>query len=117
MPAAAALFFIMGLCMAETFSVPITAMLLVNLFIIALVLAIAAPPVPGGFAACITILITQLGISEAAIPLVIAMSMILDFLCTATNLFCLQAELIELAGGLDMLDTEILRTNPMNTSC
>lgn len=116
MPAAAALFFIMGLCMAETFSVPITAMLLVNLFIMALVLAIAAPPVPGGFAACITILITQLGISEAAIPIVIAMSMILDFPCTATNLFCLQAELIELAGSLDMLDTEKLRTNPMNTS-
>lgn len=115
MPAAAALFFIMGLCMAETFSVPITAMLLVNLFIIALVLAIAAPPVPGGFAACVTILITQAGIPEAAIPIVIAMSMILDFFCTATNLFCLQAELIELAGSLDMLDTELLRTNPINT--
>lgn len=108
MPAAAVTFFSMGICMAESFRVPITAILLVNLFIIALVLAIAAPPVPGGFAACITILITQLGIPEAAIPIVIALSMFLDFFCTATNLFCLQAELTELAGGLDMLDTEIL---------
>lgn len=112
MPAAAVVFFDMGICMAETFRVPITAAMLVNLFIISLVLAIAAPPVPGGFAACITILITQLGIPEAAIPIVIAMSVILDFPCTATNLFCLQAELTELAGNLDMLDMGILRKTP-----
>lgn len=111
MPAASVLFFSMGICMMETFQVPITTMLLVNLFIIALVLAIAAPPVPGGFAVCVTILVTQLGIPEAAIPIVIAISMILDFPCTATNLFCLQAELTDLAGGLDMLDTEILRND------
>lgn len=86
--------------------------MLVNLFIIALILAIAAPPVPGGFAACNTILITQLGIPEAAIPIVIAMSVILDFPCTATNLFCLQAELTELAGNLDMLDMDVLRKAP-----
>lgn len=112
MPAAAVVFFGMGLCMAESFRVPITATMLVNLFIIALILAIAAPPVPGGFAACITILITQLGIPEAAIPIVIAMSVILDFPCTATNLFCLQAELTELAGNLDMLDMDVLRKAP-----
>ena len=111
MPAASVLFFSMGICMMETFQVPITTMLLVNLFIIALVLAIAAPPVPGGFAVCVTILVTQLGIPEAAIPIVIAISMILDFPCTATNLFCLQAELTDLAGGLDMLDTEMLRND------
>lgn len=111
MPAAAVLFFSMGICMVETFQVPITTMLLVNLFIIALVLAIAAPPVPGGFAVCVTILITQIGIPEAAIPIVIAISMILDFPCTATNLFCLQAELTDLAGGLDMLDIEMLRND------
>lgn len=108
MPAAAVVFFSMGICMAETFRVPITAIMLVNLFIISLVLAIAAPPVPGGFAVCITILITQLGIPETAIPIVIALSVILDFPCTATNLFCLQAELTELAGDLAMLDTEKL---------
>ncbi len=112
MPAAAVVFFSMGICMAETFHVSITAIMLVNLFIISLVLAIAAPPVPGGFAVCITILITQLGIPETAIPIVIAVSVILDFPCTATNLFCLQAELTELAGNLDMLDMGILRKTP-----
>lgn len=61
------------------------------------------------------ILITQLGIPEEAIPIAIAVQMVLDFLATAVNIFCLQSELTELAGGLDMLDTKILRTNPMNT--
>lgn len=112
MPGAAVGFFCVGICMAETFQVQITLTRLATLFIIALVLAIAAPPVPGGALTCCIILITQLGIPEAAIPIAIAINMVLDFLATAVNLFCLQAELTELAGGLDMLDTKILRNGP-----
>ncbi|MDE7194734.1 MAG: dicarboxylate/amino acid:cation symporter [Oscillospiraceae bacterium] len=113
MPGALAMFFCVGICMAETFQVQITLARLVTLFIIVLVLSIAAPPVPGGPLTCCMILITQLGIPDEAIPIAIAIVMILDFPSTAVNMFCLQTELTELAGGLDMLDTEILR----NDSC
>lgn len=111
MPGEAIMFFCIGICMAETFQVEITITRLVTLFIIALVLGIAAPPVPGGGLTCCMILITQLGIPEEAIPIAIAIQMVMDFPVTAVNIFCLQSELTELAGGLDMLDTEILRTN------
>lgn len=112
MPGAAIQFFCVGICMAESFDVMITPIWLVTLFIIALVLSIAAPPVPGGALTCYTILIMQLGIPGEAIPIAIALNVILEFIATAVNLFCLQTELTELAGGLDVLDTEILRNDP-----
>ena len=37
------------------------------------------------------------------------LNVILEFFGTAVNLFCLQAELVELAGSLDRLDVEMLR--------
>ena len=39
----------------------------------------------------------------------VAINVILDFFATAVDLFCLEAELIELAGYLEMLDVEKIR--------
>ena len=44
-----------------------------------------------------------------AVAATIALNVILEFITTAVNLFCLQAELVELAAGLDMLDVRKLR--------
>lgn len=112
MPGAAVQFFCVGICIAEALGVTVTPIWLATLFIIALVLSIAAPPVPGGALTCYTILTMQLGIPGEAISVAIALNVILEFIATAVNLFCLQTELTELAGGLDMLDKEILRNNP-----
>jgi len=46
-----------------------------------------------------------------AIAVTIALNVILEFATTAVNLFCLQAELVELAAGLKMLDMDRLREN------
>lgn len=51
----------------------------------------------------------QLKISMEAVAVTIALNVILEFITTAVNLFCLQAELVELAAGLDMLDVKKLR--------
>ncbi len=111
MPGMEVLFFIMGLCMAEIFDVAVTPMWLVTLFVIAFVLAVAAPPVPGGALVCYTILMTQLGIPDDAVSIAIALNVILDFITTAANIFCLQLELTDLSGSLDMLDTEKLQSD------
>lgn len=111
MPGMAALFFTMGLCMAEVFDVAVTPIWLVTLFVIAFVLAVAAPPVPGGALVCYTILMTQLGIPDDAVSIAIALNVILDFITTAANIFCLQLELTDLSGSLDMLDTEKLQSD------
>ncbi|MBP3684995.1 MAG: cation:dicarboxylase symporter family transporter [Oscillospiraceae bacterium] len=82
---------------------------LVSALLITVVLAVAAPPVPGGGLTCYTMLFLQLNIPSEAVAITLALNVILEFFGTAVNLFCLQAELMELAGSLDRLDVEMLR--------
>jgi hypothetical protein len=54
-------------------------------------------------------LFVQLNIPSEAIPLIIALNVITEFFGTAVNLLCLQTDLVELAGDLNMLDYDKLR--------
>lgn len=109
MPGAIVLFVAAAFGMAETYGVAITPIWMFTVFIISVILAIAAPPVPGAALTCYTILFMQLGIPTEAIAVVIALNVILEFVATAVNLFCLQTELVELSGSLQTLKTEVLR--------
>ena len=51
----------------------------------------------------------QLNIPAEAVAVVIALNVILEFVATATNLFCLQTEMILLSGKLNKLDLKTLR--------
>lgn len=82
---------------------------MLTVFIISVILAIAAPPVPGATLTCYTILFMQLGIPAEAIAVVIALNVILEFAATAVDVFCLQTELVELSGSLEVLDRDCLR--------
>lgn len=110
MPGASVIFLSAGLCMAEVYGVPISPTWLISALLITVVLAVAAPPVPGGALTCYTMLFLQLDIPSEAVAITIALNVILEFFGTAVDLFCLQAELVELAGSLDRLDVETLRS-------
>ncbi len=110
MPGAIILFVAAAFGMAETYSIAITPIWMLTVFIISVILAIAAPPVPGAALTCYTILFMQLGIPAEAIAVVIALNVILEFVATAVNLFCLQTELVELSGSLHTLKTDVLRS-------
>ncbi len=109
MPGVSVMFLAVGFCMAEIYGVTVSPVWLATAFLISIVLAVAAPPIPGGALTCYTILFVQLKIPMDAIAVTIALNVILEFATTAVNLFCLQAELVELAAGLDMLDAGKLR--------
>lgn len=109
MPGAIALFLAAGLCMGELYQVEMSPGWLASALLIAVVLAVAAPPVPGGALTCYTMLFTQLNVPNQAITIAITLNIIMDFVATAVNVLCLQAELVELAGGMDMLDVDALR--------
>lgn len=109
MPGVSVMFLAVGFCMAEIYGVTVSPVWLATAFLIAIVLAVAAPPIPGGALTCYTILFVQLKIPMEAIAVTIALNVILEFAATAVNLFCLQTELVELAADLDMLDAERLR--------
>ena len=108
MPGAAVLFITAGLCMAEVYGTAISPTWIITMLIISVILAVAAPPVPGGALTCYTILFMQLNIPTEALAITIALNVIFEFFATAVNLLCLQTELVELAGELDMLDVEKL---------
>ena len=55
-----------------------------------------------------TVLFLRLGIPAPGSALAISIDLIMDFLLTACNLFCLQSELTLLSGDMDMLDTRTL---------
>ena len=109
MPGAAVLHLVAGLCMAETYGVAITPAWLLTALFISVMLAIAAPPVPGSALTCFTLLFTQLGIPMEAVAIMTALNVILEFLATALNLFGLQMALTDLGGSLEMLDMDTLR--------
>ena len=109
MPGAAVQLLVSGLCMAEIYDVPITPAWLLTALFICVMLAIAAPPVPGAPLTCYTLLFTQLGVPMEAVAVMTALNVILEFLSTAANLICLQMALTDLGGSLEMLDVETLR--------
>ncbi len=109
MPGTCVINIVVGLCMAEVYQVMASPAWLASLFIISVILAIAAPPVPGGALTCYTILFVQLNIPMEALAVTIALNIILEFVATAVNLLCLQLELVELSGSLGMLDMQTLK--------
>jgi len=97
------------LCMAENYGIAITPSWLVTMIIVAGLLSMAAPPIPGGALTCYTVMFTQLGIPIEAVALAVAINSLIDFIMTANNLTCLQIEAVMVSGKLGMLDKECLR--------
>lgn len=108
-PGAAVGFFVLALGLAEFYGVAMPLPWIVTGVLVSGLLAIAAPPVPGGSLTCYTVLLMQLGIPEEAIGLAVAGNMILDFFMTACGISCLQSELVLSSNRLGMLDAGTLR--------
>lgn len=102
-------FFVLALGLAEFYRVAMPLSWVVTGVLVSGLLAIAAPPVPGGSLTCYTVLLTQLGIPEDAIGLAVAGNVILDFFMTSCGISCLQSELILASNRLGMLRVETLR--------
>lgn len=108
-PTSAIIFLIMSLCMAENYQVPITPVWIITAVIVSGLLSIALPPIPGGAMTCYAVLFAQLGIPAPAVAVAIAVDSILDFIGTACNISCIEAEVSLAADKLGMLDRDVLR--------
>ena len=102
-------FFVLALGLAEFYGVAMPLSWVVTGVLVSGLLAIAAPPVPGGSLTCYTVLLTQLGIPADAIGLAVAGNVILDFFMTSCGISCLQSELVLASGRLGLLDVERLK--------
>ena len=94
MPGVAIQFFIVSLCIGQSFGTEITIIWIITSIITSTILAIATP---------------QLGIPSAGIALVISIELLMDAFLTACNLAFLQTELVLSAKKLNLLDEAKLR--------
>ena len=107
-PAHALGFAAMGLFMLQLSGMDATLAAIIALFILSILLAVAAPPVSGGILACFTILFVQLGIPAEQIALAIALSTIYDYLATAGNMVGNVMLLGIMAKDEELIDEKVL---------
>lgn len=110
-PATAIYFIIICIYTAEVYGVECSLVWFVLAVFSAVVLAVAAPPIPGGTLTCYTIMFVQLGLPEEALVVALALDVLCDFVATGMNMFCLQMELVIQAKNLGMLNKKILGKN------
>lgn len=109
MPGVTVAFVSICLCMAENFGVAVTPAWLLTMIVVTGLLSLAMPPIPGGALTCYAVMFSQLGIPDEALALAVAINSMIDFIATASNLTCLQTEVVIAADKLGMLDEECLR--------
>ena len=108
MPHAVNLFILVPLFAAQTYGVELTMGSLVLCVINAVILSVAAPPIPGGAISCYTLMFLQLGIPLEAISLAAAANVVLDFTATAGQLHDLLVQLTHGAKRMGLLDESVL---------
>lgn len=96
-------------CMCELYGQTITWTSVLMTVIMSYFLSIAIPPLPGAGVACHILMFKQLGIPIEAITIIIAFDFISDRINTSSNLLVLQAELVNVASKLGLLDKQKLR--------
>ena len=107
--AAAVEFSLVTLGLAPIFGISVTLPDLVMLVIMAGLLSMAVPPVPGGSIMCLTLMCAQLGLPEEGVTLCILVNMIADYFLTASHGWTQLDMATVIAGKLKLLDVEQLR--------
>lgn len=110
MPQVANSLIIVSMFAAHLYGVELTIGGLILCVVNAVVLAVAAPPIPGGAITCYSLMFMQLGIPLEALSLAIAADVVLDFVGTAGSLHALLVQLTHGAKRLNMLDEKILKS-------
>lgn len=87
---------------------PISVAEVIKICFISIIVAIAAPPIPGSACAVMPIIFTSCGIPNEVYPLAIIMATFIGYLLPAINGYCLQLELLIAAKKLGFVDMEKL---------
>ncbi len=81
----------------------------IKLVVVSVILAIAAPPIPGSAFAVLPILFTACGIPQEVYPLAVVLGTILGYVLPALNGMLLQMQILITAWKMDLLDKDALR--------
>ena len=95
--------------LADLAGLPVSVFQLIIIMIMAIIVGIAAPPIPGSALTVIPIMLSICNIPLDYYPVAIILGTILGYFLPLLNGFCLQLEMLIIADKLDMLDREVLR--------
>ena len=95
----------------KIFDIDISLMTLIVSAIITTMLAITAPPVPGGVMASCAILFAHFGIPNEALAIAMTLNVFTDFVDTATNVSLIPSIIAVSADKLGMVDRNVLLGN------
>lgn len=96
---------------AYSSGIPITPLWLITAIIFALIMLVAAPPIPGVNLLSYVVIIEQLGIGREYVIAAMIFDIIFDLFAAATNQMMLQMDLMIQADGYGMLDRKKLWKN------
>lgn len=106
MPCGAMFFGLVTWSLANLSGTPIGISEVIKICLVAIIVAIAAPPIPGSACAVMPIVFSACGMSNDVLPLAIIMATFLGYLLPAINGYCLQLELLISAKKLNLVDTK-----------
>lgn len=107
-PATSSYFLVICFYMAKSYEMSVSAAWILMAVLVAVILAIASPPIPGGTLACYTVMFAQLGIPTEGLVVAMAVDVLFDFIATAVNMVLIEAELVQQGRNLNMLDSALL---------
>lgn len=108
MPATVGELCVLSYAMAEMYDIKVSFAWIILAVLTAVLLAIAAPPLPGAATMIYVILFAQLGIPKEAVLLAATLDIIIDYIDTGFNVLLLLVETIDGAGRVGKLDEEKL---------
>jgi len=97
---------LVGWSMAEFTGTPVDAVGLIKLAVVSVVVAIAAPPIPGSAFAVMPIILSTCSIPMTSYSIAIILGTILGYFCPVLNGYCLQLETFVTAYKLGKIDPE-----------
>lgn len=89
--------------MADLSGVPIDITFVIKLAIMAVVVAIAAPPIPGSAFAVMPIMMAGCGVPDTYYSVAIVLGTLLGYFLPALNGYCMQLEILRTAHKLDLV--------------
>lgn len=108
-PATAIRMIVLSFFMAVANDVPVSLSWFVMVAIMAFILSVAIPAIPGGAFLFYPMLFTQLGLPAGAITAMLATDVFFDAPCTAFCMLFAELGLVQQAAKVDQLDEKVLR--------
>ena len=110
MPCGAIFIGLLAASLAAVSGVTLTLATMIKLVFVSIILAIAAPPIPGSALAIMPIVFASCGIPDSVFPIAVVIGTILGYILPAFNGFLLQLQLLLVAVKTNKVDMEKLRT-------